>query len=236
MIPKIVHVTWKDKAILDSSSPMIEHGIRNLIRLNPDYKVIIYDDHEIDQYLKDQLDATDYDLIKNTHIVEKSDIWRLFKIYNEGGLYIDIDRLCNKKLSDVFDDTINWVLPTCNDFDFSHDIMISAPGNPAFLETIKLYLTRRRDKHTSVYFLGPQTYMHAVTTTLFGELINTDPGKDKFEYMRNEISKIPFIKVFRENSQLDTIIYKGDITQQEYDCMKMKLYKDANVGHWTGKW
>ena len=99
MIPKIVHLTWKTKDILDSDSPIIVNGARKLVDMNPDWKVTVYDDNEVNSYLKDVLDASDYKLIQDKHIVQKSDIWRLFKIYLEGGMYMDIDRLCNKSLS-----------------------------------------------------------------------------------------------------------------------------------------
>ena len=147
-IPKIAHLTWKTKDIFNSQTPLIVNGVRNLVDLNPDWVVTVYDDNEVDEYLKNILDPADYKLIADRHVVEKTDIWRLFKIYIEGGLYMDIDRLYNIKLSDIItSDDIRWVLPTCLDFDFSHDFMCSAPNNPAFLQAINLYLQRRRENH-----------------------------------------------------------------------------------------
>jgi mannosyltransferase OCH1-like enzyme len=83
--------------------------------------------------------GSDYALVKDVGIVPQTDLWRLFKLYTEGGLYIDIDRLCNISLNDVLDDTTKCVLPTCEDTDFSHDFMLSAPNNPIFANTIDLY-------------------------------------------------------------------------------------------------
>lgn len=236
MIPKLVHVTWKTKDIINSPSFIIENGIRKLIKLNPDWKVNIYDDGEIDQYLKESLDQNDYKLIENKHIVQKSDLWRLFKIYNEGGMYMDIDRLCNKNLSFLIDPNIKWVLPTCRDFDFSHDIMISAPSNPVYMQAVDLYLQRLRQGNASVYFLGPQTYMHAITMSFFGEMINSDPGKEAFDKMRAEIQRFNFIKLFTEDIPYDTLLYSGSKDQFDYDAMKKKLYQDNGIKHWTGEW
>jgi len=98
-IPKIAHIAWKTKDVVNSQSPLILNGLRNLIDLNPDWNVIIYDDHDIDEYLKSVLNKRDYNLIKDLHVVVKSDLWRQFKLYNEGGLYMDIDRFCNIPLS-----------------------------------------------------------------------------------------------------------------------------------------
>jgi len=236
MIPKIVHLTWKTKDILDSDSPIIVNGARKLVDMNPDWKVTVYDDNEVDSYLKDVLDASDYKLIQDKHIVQKSDIWRLFKIYLEGGMYMDIDRLCNKSLSSFITDDVGWVLPTCRDYDFSHDVMISEPGNPVYLETIKLHLQRRREGHTNVFFLGSQTYMHAITNTVLGKLINTNPGIEAFKWMREELSKTPYIKMFREDPPYNTLIFEGSSEIFDHEAMKRTLYSNTGIRHWTDEW
>ena len=81
MIPKIAHISWIDKNVIDNQSPLILNGVRNLIDLNPDWNVVMYDNNDIDEYLKSVLDKRDYNLIKDIHIVEKSDLWRLFKLH-----------------------------------------------------------------------------------------------------------------------------------------------------------
>lgn len=236
MIPKSIHVTWKDRNVLKSKSPLIVNGIKNLKKLNPDWTLTIHDDTDVDMYLKDVLDKSDYNLIKDTQIVEKSDIWRLFKMYREGGMYVDIDRLCNKNLDYLLQEGVKWILPTCNDYDFSHDLMISEPGNPVYEETINLYLQRRREGNTNVYFLGTQTYMHAITKLIFNEVINTNPGKEKFDWMVNKINEIPFIKLYREEPPYNTILFKAGKKTFNHEDMKRKLYKDSNIKHWTGLW
>ena len=52
-IPKVVHVCWKNKDVVNSKSPLILNGLRNIIDMNPDWNVVIYDDSEIEYYLKD---------------------------------------------------------------------------------------------------------------------------------------------------------------------------------------
>jgi mannosyltransferase OCH1-like enzyme len=237
MIPKIVHLTWKTKDILSSTSPLILNGIAKLKELNPDWKITIYTDDEIDNYLKYFLEPVDYDLIKDVHVVGKSDLWRLLKMYNEGGLYMDIDRLYNVSLSDIItSDTIKWVLPTFLEFDFSHDIMLSAPGNPVFMKAAQLHIERRREGNNNIYFLGAQTYMHAITFGLMGKMINTDPGKEVFEEIRAAITEADFIKTYRETSPLDTMVYRDDGTIKDHEYMKRALYKEYELKHWTEEW
>lgn len=244
IIPKIAHVSWKYKNILKSQSPIILNGLNNLIHMNPDWNVILYDNDDVDKYLRNNLHQEYYELIQNTHIVEKSDVWRLLKIYNEGGLYIDIDRFYNVPLSQILTENIKCVLPMCLDYNFSQDIMLSAPGNPIYAVTLEMNLQRRKQGHTSTYFLGPQTYMHGITQCLFGEIIDENPGLEKINHIRNELSKIPFIKTYRENLPYDTIVYKhddekfnyGNSKEKTWEKMKREFYAQHNIKHWTGEW
>ena len=130
MIPKIIHITWKSKDILTSTSPLAVHGVQNLIKLNPDWDIQFSDDSQVDSYLQEHLAAPEYALIRDFHIVAKTDVWRLLKIYREGGVYVDLDRLCNISFNNIIEDHVKCILPTCGDHDFSHDLMISAPENP----------------------------------------------------------------------------------------------------------
>jgi hypothetical protein len=59
MIPKIVHATWKNKDILNSDSFLIKNGLQNFIKLNSDWQVTIYEDSEVDDYLRKMLDESD---------------------------------------------------------------------------------------------------------------------------------------------------------------------------------
>lgn len=235
-IPKIVHMSWVKKYIANHPSDFIQNGLGNLIRLNPEWKVTIYEDHEIEEYIKSKLGINEYKLFENTSIVEKSDIWRLLKIYFEGGLYSDLDRLHNIPLNNIIEKNTKCVLPTCLDLDFSHTFMMSAPQNPIFSTTIDLLLQRRFQGYRHVYFLGPQTYMHGVTKTLFGEIIDSNPGKEKFDEIRKALSQVSSIKTYRETGPGDLITNKLNITEEEYEKQKRAFYAEFGIKHWTGEW
>lgn len=237
MIPKKIHVSWNDKNVLTNKHPLIQNGIFRLAEMNPDWQIEISDDADIDQYLRNVLSTEEYSLLENSHIVEKSDIWRLFKIFNEGGLYIDIDRLCNVKLNSIIDENTLWVLPICRNWDFSQDIMMSAPNNLVFSKTIEMSLQRRREGNNNTYFLGAQTYMHAITGMLFGEMINTNPGEKIFEKIREQIwLNHPTIKVYQEDPPCETVVYKNGGSNLNHEMLKRDFYKQSGLKHWTGEW
>lgn len=243
-IPKKVHISWNDKDVLEHPSPLIQNGLRNLVAMNPDWEVTISDDADIDAQLQHYLPGDDYALIRDAHIVAKSDAWRLCKLLHEGGLYIDIDRFYNIPLADISTPETKWVLPTYQDYDFSQDFMLSSPGNPAFAETLRLQFERRRQGHQNIYLLGAQTYMHAVTTALTGRMINTDPGTDAFAEIRARLSTLPFIQTYRETSPYDTVVYRHDPERfqtdasntTDWETLKREFYASYQVRHWTGEW
>lgn len=237
LIPKIIHLSWKDKNVIHDESPLILNGLRNLIDLNPNWKVCIHDDSDVDNYLRNVMSENAYKLIENVHIVEKTDIWRLYKLYLEGGLYVDIDRFSNVVLDDVLDDNTLCVLPTCLDNDFSQDIMLSAPGNRIYSTAIDLILRRRLDGHTNTYFLGPQTFMHSVTLTLLGNVIDSYKGVETFTQIQNVIeNEMPFIKMYREYPPYDTFLCRNNSITTDWEQAKRDFYKSYDVKHWTGEW
>lgn len=240
MIPKIIHISWKTRAIFRSQCFLVQNGLKNLIDINPDWDVQFSDDNDVDVYLKKTLPEFDYLLLKNKSIVEKIDTWRLVKLLYEGGVYIDIDRLVNIPFSNFITDDIKCVLPTYKDQDFSHDMMISAPNNSIFHDALNLNLARRREGHTSIYFLGPQTYMHAVTKNLLGVVVNSGPPIEAMIALRDVINKTPFAITYREVPYFDTMVFQKNekfenFDEYDYVIAKRKLYEEFKMEHWSGE-
>lgn len=233
MIQKFVHVAWKDKSVINDESPLVVNGIANIKKLNSDWQLAVSDDADIENYLKHNLSISDYDVIKSASIVDKCDLWRLLKIYYEGGVYVDIDRFCNISFDTVFQSHIKWVLPINNNFDFSHDFMCSESGNPVFLRTIELNLQRRHQGITNTYFLGAQTYMHAITEILTGKIVDTNPGQQYFDYIQQELRTIEFIKSQVEYAPHNTIIYNDPSESLNLLELKTQLYSKYEVTHWN---
>lgn len=225
-IEKKIHISWKNKDILDLEFNIIKNGIYNLKNLNPDYSFEINDDNDINDYLEKNLSPEDFKLIKKKHIVEKTDLWRLLKIYNEGGIYMDIDRLCNIPLSKIIKKDIKCVLPTYRNFDFSQDIMISCSKNIIHKRAIELNLERRRNGEKRIVYLGPDTYLHAVTEILINKQIPRENNDVLFNELRKLIKQCKYLKTFREDPPYNTIIYQG--TNIKFD--KKAFYKNQGVG------
>ena len=235
MIPKNAHLVWNYKEVINSNHPLITNGLHNLIKLNPDWNVTIYTPKEIEYDLKSTLSEEDYNLVKDRHFVSKIDLWRLFKMYFGGGLYMDLDRMVNIPMSEIIDDGIGWVIATTREYDFSCDIMLSTAKNPSFKNGAQMYIDRVRSGWKDQYFLGPQTYMHAVSYTLLGEIVNTDPGEEKFQMLREKIAQLPYAKTYREVPYDDMLVYRGN-KGDDLEMIKRDFYAKEGIKHWTGDW
>jgi hypothetical protein len=230
-IEKKIHISWKNKNILHTNYSIIQNGIMCLKRLNPDYDFQIYDDYDIEQYLQENLSSQDYSLIQTKKIVEKTDLWRLLKIYLEGGVYCDIDRFCNKSFSHILKkpDT-KCILPMWFDTDFSQDLMISCSKNIIHKRAIELNLERRRKDpfHKDLSYFGPITYFHAVTEILVGKQLERDPPKEILQLLRTIIQNSKYLETFREEPDFHTILYEGRPLLND----KEEMYKNQGIQHW----
>ena len=208
-IPKLIHLTWRHKNVLSNRSPLILNGVGNLPRLNPEWDIEVSDDDDVERYLRDNLGAQSYKAIANKKMVEKTDLWRLLKVFNSGGLYIDIDRYCNIPLSEILEPLTKCVLPTCADVDFSQDFVLSVPGNSIYGEAINSNLMGRRDGQ-GLFYLAVESYMQSVTKILSGEKRSRNPGLEYLDRVRQDINACPFLHTYRENECTKKIIFRYD--------------------------
>ena len=248
IIPKKIHLSWRNKNILDSDSPLVLNGVRRLASLNPDWDIEISDDEDVERYLRDSIGADDYSLIKDKKIVEKSDLWRLLKIYKEGGLYIDIDRYCNIPLSELLDPLTRVILPRYFDVDFSQDFVMSAPENFLYEKAIYSNLYGRREGK-SLFYLAVESYMRSLTEVIGGKPVGRQPGDTYWNDIVPKLEACPYISTYMEKGPFDTILFKydpsdfifsstpcgsdADSLAAEYTKQKALFYSSEGVTHWN---
>jgi hypothetical protein len=54
--------------------------------------------------------------------------------------------------------------------------------------------------------------------------------------MRGELSKTPYIKMFREDPPYNTLLFEGSEDIFNHEAMKRTLYNNTGIKHWTGEW
>lgn len=98
MIPKKIYQTWKTQNLPQKIMKL--H--RNFRSLNTHYDHILYTDEQMNDYMSSNADKELADIYwKMNHIVARADIWRYTILYNEGGIYVDIDSLITGSLDDL---------------------------------------------------------------------------------------------------------------------------------------
>lgn len=231
-IPKIIHVSWKNKSFLSSTNLLIINGMRRLRDLNPEWDFQISDDNDVNRYLKKHLQAKDWSLLRDRHIVEKVDVWRLLKMNIEGGCYCDIDRLCNSSLDALIAEDVTIVLPVYRDYDFSQDFMCGVSQHNVYSRALSLNLERRRQGFADILFLGPVTYFHSVTEFLVGHQLERG---SRIATLRRICRSTPTISTYDETSDTDTYIHRDADFSCLEDTSQLKgdFYRDSGVAHWT---
>eukprot|EP00040_Diaphanoeca_grandis_P030778 m.182692 g.182692 ORF g.182692 m.182692 type:complete len:377 (-) comp32128_c0_seq2:244-1374(-) len=209
-VPKNIHLCWNDRDLLSNNATLVRIGVASLAKTNPTWTFTIHNDSDVETYLQAHLTADDYELVRNKHIVEKSDLWRLLIMYNEGGYYQDVDRGYTKGPLEAILNGSKMMLPMWQDHNFAQDVMCSAPGNRIFKTAIQLNLGRRRKWEAAknwptnprgvVLALGPATFFHAATREIFGAMLEPFGGglAGAAERMRSVINNSTHMVTIRE--------------------------------------
>ena len=193
----------------------------------------------MDDFIQSCISNDDWLLIQNRHIVEKIDLWRLLKIYHEGGIYCDVDRICNIPFKDIIDETDICILPSHFQIDFSQDIIISAPGQDIHKLAIELNLSRRRDGCDDVLTLGPVTYFHSITDKLWGRQLSRFQNPKIWRRLIKKVNEVEGYKTFEEQPvasiiEQRTILYKYDGNYIAGNKgSKDDFYNESKIKHWT---
>jgi mannosyltransferase OCH1-like enzyme len=94
MIPKIIHQTWKNKQIPDEWN----HAVESCKKINSHYKYILWTDETMKNFVKKEYPEF-YNIYKKyKYDIQRCDAFRYLVLYKYGGIYLDMDIVCLKKL------------------------------------------------------------------------------------------------------------------------------------------
>ena len=154
-IPKIIYQTWKTKSL-----PLNVQKVRDKIsKINPEYKLILFDDDDIDNFIKKNFDIKIYNLYKKLNVgAAKADFWRYCILYINGGVYLDIDSDIIRPLDELIEDEDKCIITREGNLGFFNNwIMIFEKHHPILLETIIQCCYNIENKITNdiCYLTGP---------------------------------------------------------------------------------
>ena len=97
-IPKKIHQTWYKKKLPEK----IQEQVNKIKSINNNYEYKFYDDNDILKYIETYYDEKTLDTYKKLTIgASKADLFRYLVLYNEGGVYLDLDSNITKNLDDL---------------------------------------------------------------------------------------------------------------------------------------
>lgn len=130
IIPKIIHQTYKD----DNIPAHWQSGQEKCQALNPDYKYILWTDVMIEEFITTNFNWFLPVMKSYKYPIQKADIIRYFVLYTYGGVYIDLDDVCERNLDPLLKYPV--FLRKTSPFGVSNDVMGAVPKHPFFLKVI----------------------------------------------------------------------------------------------------
>jgi alpha 1,6-mannosyltransferase len=156
--PVTLYQTYKTKKI-----PLIGQETRNSWKLNDGLHMELYDDTDIEEYIKKYWNKDTMDFFKALPIgVMKADLWRYLIIYTHGGVYADLDCKCNVPVIDwkgIKDDPI-LIIGLENNTHFCQWVFYATKGHPC-LKHVHDFIIKRY-KHVGIDTSKPN-FVHDTT-------------------------------------------------------------------------
>lgn len=236
MIPKIIHITVKDKP--NQTQEII---INKWISLNPEFDVRVYSDSDNDEILNflDQKYKSVYNKIEKK--ICKIDFIRLIYLYEFGGVYIDSDVLPLKSIEPLLN--VSEVLlfkenqkngaNFNTDFIISNAIMFSEKNNPFIKKLIDSVISnsdyiKNNIQDTDILNLTGPLLLNKVYSTLEDKSKITLLDDKYFSPMNYYDLKKGFISEDIQWS-FGVHLYEGSWWQNEYKLNDLLLFSIENI-------
>ena len=179
LIPKVIYQTWKTKNL----EPKLEKVRNNIQKINPDYKIVLFDDDDIETWIKENFDD---EIIWNTYKklkvgAARADFWRYLILYKNGGIYLDIDSNITESLDLLIRENDSAIISRQRNAGnyFLQWCLMFSPKHPVLLRTINLCIFNINNKTSSWLpsLTGPVVFTNAINYVLknkikMGKIIN----------------------------------------------------------------
>lgn len=130
-IPKVIWQTMKTNRV----PVLMKNYVDTWLTQNPEYEYRFYDDEDILNFLTNEFPEFLEGYKELKFGASKADLWRYLIIYKHGGIYADMDCICNNSLRKWLDPSALFVTQLGINKDLCQWLIISVPGNPLFLKT-----------------------------------------------------------------------------------------------------
>jgi mannosyltransferase OCH1-like enzyme len=192
IIPKIIYQTWKTKELPIEVKKIQE----KIISINPGYKIELYDDNDIDYFIKNNFDNNIYNAYNKLNVgAAKADLWRYLILYKYGGIYLDIDSNILKPLDLIIkEDDIAIISREGGPSNFLQWLMIFSKNHPILKDVIDncIYNIMNETTEFIVDLTGPGVFTKSINNVMldFYNKKNINLYYEKDEDLNNYINNI----------------------------------------------
>lgn len=131
LIPKIIHQTYKTEVIPESWRP----GQQACVDLHPDYQYILWTDEMSRDFIAEKYPWFLQTWDDYPYPIQRADAIRYFALAHYGGIYIDLDDGCLRRLDPLL--TAPAFLRVTQPTGISNDVMGAVQGHPFFVKAIE---------------------------------------------------------------------------------------------------
>lgn len=166
-IPKQIFQTFKSKKL-----PWLTRWyIWKMKRKNPEYQYHFYDDHDIQQFIRDEFPPEYIENYNKLTIgAAKADFFRYAILYKKGGVYLDIDSAVTKPFHELIDNNDEALISK----ERHHGLyvqwaLIFNKNHPFLKRTLELMMDNiktHRYPNNIHYTTGPTVYSNAIHQSL----------------------------------------------------------------------
>lgn len=188
MIPKNIFQTHKSKEYIAKNKNLL-NGIFSWMQFKREYNYYFYDDNQCEMFMKNKMSEDIYKAYSLLPInVMKADLWRYCIIYENGGIYADVDTICLLKPELFINESLLTIVPE-NETHLCQWVF-SAPKKSPILKSIIdlsvkriLSISEIKGEHIIHHLTGPGVFTDGIEKYLIeNELITFNNKKDYFKY------------------------------------------------------
>ena len=159
MIPRIIHQTWKTREIPEKW----QSAVQTCKEMHPDYEYILWTHETMEEFVK-----TEYPSFYKTYTgykydIQRCDAFRYLVLCKYGGIYLDLDIVCKKKLEPLL--RYDLVLGKSSNISFwyANSFFMVIPQHPF----IKFCIEQLPHYSESFVYFGKHNHIYNSTGPLF---------------------------------------------------------------------
>ena len=164
MIPKIIWQTYKDP--FNDLPQYAKNAAQTWKDLNPEYKYIYMDDKEIESFIINEFDQEWLEIFNNYPLgVMRGDLFRYMITYIYGGVYADLDTICNVPISTWINTNTDMVICIDDDnINYAQLAFACTPKHPVLKTVLDLIkLESKQSSYSDLNFVHNTTGVYVWT-------------------------------------------------------------------------